>query len=124
MSPILLRPSVFDMHDPDESLVRLCDKVRVLCLERDALMVRAETVLPGAQFDRIWSRVMAKTSEAGRLTADIAKMPAHTMSGIRGRAAALQAIMPVDHGIDDSIPIDWHRGLLDALLRDLDGRVI
>jgi hypothetical protein len=30
--------------------------------------------------------------------------------------------MPVDHAISDCIPIDWHKGVLDALLRDLSGR--
>jgi hypothetical protein len=123
MSITMSRPSAFDMHDPAEALIRLCDKVRVLGLERDALLIRGAPMTPGAQFERVWSRAKAKTDEAQRLAGAIAKMPAHTFDGVKARASALQAIMPVDYSIGDSIPIDWHRGLLDALLQDIAGRV-
>jgi hypothetical protein len=82
-------------------------------------------LLPGPDFDRISSLAQKRGKESSRLANRIAKMPARTLAGVRARASVVRAAMPVDYAIGDTIPTDWHHGVLDALLRDLDaGRAV
>jgi hypothetical protein len=94
----------------------------VAAFQEERNIADAGTELTASACDRNWARANARGAFGRRLAKRIAKLPAHTTAGIRARAAAVQAAMPIDHGIDDNIPIGWHHGMLDALLRDLSGR--
>ena len=81
----------------------------------------AGTQMLGAAFDQNLALANAKADLASGLAERIAKTPANTMAGIRARVSAIQEAMPIDYGIGDTIPFDWHHGMLDALFRDLKG---
>ena len=99
-----------------------CEQAVVAYREASALMNAGADLRPGAEFDSIALLAQRRSEEGSRLAKRIAKMPALTFAGVRARASVVQAAMPVDHVISGWITIDWHKGVLDALLRDLSGR--
>ena len=118
MSTTIKLPTPLDMHDPDHELIALCQQA-VAAFQEARTILEAGTELVGPDFNRNWARANVRAVLGRRLAKRIAKLPAYTLAGIRARASAVPAAMPIDYGIGDSIPIDWHHGMLDTLLRDL-----
>jgi hypothetical protein len=111
--------------EPDAELIRACTRAVATSREARAIMIAGTESPPGPDFDRISSLAEKRAKESRGFAIRIAKMPARTLAGVRARASVVRAIMPVDYAAGDTIPIDWHNGVLDALLRDLDaGRAI
>jgi hypothetical protein len=106
--------------EPDAELIRTCTRAVATSREARALRDATTDLLPGPDFNRISSLAQKRREESSRLAKRIAKMPARTLAGARARASVVSAAMPVDYAIGDTIPIDWHHGMLDALLRDLE----
>lgn len=107
----------------DLVLIQISARVVAVRRDRSALQARMFDLLPADPIhDTTFNRILALNAEADRLARQIAKLPARTQLGVQARAAAVHALMPMDFGIDDLVPIDWHHGMLDALLRDVMGR--
>lgn len=107
-------------READADLMRLCRRAVAAYDEERALVNAGADLAPGPDFDRIAALAQKQGENANRLAKRIALTPAKTLAGVRARAAVVRAAMPVDHAIGDSIPIDWHKGMLDALLRDME----
>ena len=107
----------------DLVLIQLSACIVAIRRDRSALQARMYDLLPvDPVHDTTFNAILTLDDEADRLAGQVAKMPARTQLGIQARAAAVHAMQPMDFGIDDLVPIDWHRGMLDALLRDVMGR--
>ena len=70
-------------------------------------------------YDMVSRRIQELHDEANQLAGRVAELQARTAEGVQARAAAIKALMPMDYDIEDMVPIDWHQGMLNALLRDL-----
>lgn len=109
--------------DPDLELKQLCARIVSDCKQQSILQEQMYDLVPyDPDYDRILSRIQELDDEARQLAERVGKLPAHTPEGIQARAAAIKALLPTDFEIGDLVPIDWHRGMLDALLRDVVGR--
>ena len=118
-------PTAANANEDGSDLVLIQLSARIVAIRRDrgALQAWMFDLLPADPvYDTTFNRILALDAEADRLAGQIAKLPARTQLGIQARAAAVHAMQPMDFGIDDLVPIDWHKGMLDALLRDVMGR--
>lgn len=108
---------------PDQVLVRLCGWIVADCKQQAVLQTWMFDLRPDdPDYDMVSRRIQELDDEARQLAERVGKLPARTPEGIQARAAAIKALMPVDFEIDDLVPINWHQGMLDALLRDVMGR--
>lgn len=106
----------------DLVLIQLCDRIVAVRGEQDQLQQVMYDLLPdNPEHDPSWHRIRALDARANVLAEQIGRLPARTMAGVQARAAALKVMMPVDYEDDceTNVPINWHCGMLDALLRDL-----
>lgn len=107
----------------DLALIQLSAALVAARRDRAALQARMFNLLPGDPVhDRTFDRIVALDTEADRLAGQIAKLPARTREGVQARATAVHALLPMDFGVADLVPVDWHKGMLNALLRDVMGR--
>jgi hypothetical protein len=107
----------------DGVLICNCEQAVVAYREASALMNEGTDLPPGAEFDSI---ALLAQRRSGR---EKPPREAHCQDAgpnARRRAspcvsrAGRHARRPCNHS--DCITIDWHKGVLDALLRDLSGR--
>lgn len=107
----------------DLALIQLCDRIVAVRGEQDRFQEVMYDLMPGTpDHDPTWHRIWALNDRAYVLAEQIGRLPARTVAGVQARAAAVQVMMPVDHGDEQDVPINWHRGMLDALLLDVMGR--
>ncbi len=107
----------------DLVLIQLSARVVAVRRDRSGFQARMFDLLPADPVhDTTFNRILALDAKTDRLAGQIAKLPARTQLGVQARAAAVHALLPMDFGIDDLVPINWHGGMLDALLRDVMGR--
>lgn len=107
----------------DLVLIQLCSRVVAVRRDQGALQARMFDLQPDdLVHDVTFNHILALDDEAKQLAGQIAKLPARTQLGVQARAAAVHALLPMDFGVEDLVPIDWHKGMLDALLRDVMGR--
>lgn len=107
----------------DAALIQLCTRIVADCRQQAALQEWMFDLLPDDDdYDVVSRRIQDLDDETRHLAARVGKLPARTAEGIQARAAAIMAMMPVDFGLADWVPINWHAGMLDALLCDLTGR--
>ena len=107
---------------PDQVLMQLCGWIVADCKQQAALQIWMFDLRPDdPDYDMVSRRIQELDDEARQLAERIGKLPACTPEGIRARAAAIKALMPEDFEIGDLVPIDWHGGMLNALLLDLLG---
>lgn len=107
----------------DLVLIQLCAQIVAGCKQQAALQEWMFDLLPDDDdYDMVSRRILELDDETRHLAVRVGKLPARTTEGIQARAAAIKAMMPVDFDLADWVPINWHRGMLDALLRDLAGR--
>ena len=108
----------------DLALIQLCDSIVAVREEETRLQEVMYDLIPDTpDHDPTFDRIVVLGGRASVLAEQIGRLPpACTIAGIQARAAAVQAMMPVDHGDEQNVPINWHRGMLDALLRDVMGR--
>lgn len=106
----------------DQALIQLSDRIVAVRGKQDQLQELLYDLLPdNPDHDPTWHRVRELNDRAHTLAERIGRLPARTTAGVQARAAAIKAMMPIDYEDDHEtqVPIDWHRGMLDALLRDL-----
>ncbi len=125
MGVMLIDPAVAananaDADGSDLVLVQLCARIVTDCSQQAALQTWMYGLLPDDDdYDMVSRRILELDDETRQLAVRVGKLPAHTAEGIQARAAAIKALMPVDFDLADWVPINWHGGMLDALLRDL-----
>lgn len=106
----------------DLVLMHLCNSIVAVRGEQDRLQEIMYDLMPDTpDHDPTWHRIRALDVRAYQLAEQIGRLPARTTAGVQARASAIRAMMPVDYEDDceTRVPINWHRGMLDALLRDL-----
>ena len=112
-----------DADGSDLVLIQLCARIVAARKEQSSLQAVMYDLLPvDPAHDMTFSRIQVLSGRADKLARQVAKLPARTPSGIQARAAAVHAMQPIDFDINDWAPLDWHQGMLDALLRDVMGR--
>ncbi len=107
----------------DLVLIQFCSRIVAARKEQSSLQQIMYDLLPADPLhDSTFSRIQVLDARADKLARQVAKLPARTLLGIQARAAAVHAMQPIDFDIRDWAPLDWHQGMLDALLRDVMGR--
>ena len=103
----------------DECLIDLCGQIADLAREAEAMgELTLDLRLDDPACEFIFAELQMIRAEMVSTAERVAAMPAHSQAGIRARAAAVRAMMPPDD-IDGLLPLNWHAGLLDALLHEL-----
>ena len=121
-------PHAIPPRGADAQLVALSSEL--VSLERERRLIGhlyAHTPVGTPTLWELGARKAAMQADCNRLARQVGQLPtARSPDGVRARAAALRAVQVQDDGDGpdgdgelDLIRIDWHQGLLDALMRDL-----